>query len=583
MDFSKITENKPLFYGIIGGVALIFAVILMAIIIGASSGANGGNGGKVVGNEPLSSNVELLTTDNIGKALEIQAMLAKQGITAERQLDGTKSKLILNKKNCSTLNNRCTITDRDKAIIAIVQSGLVDQNVGLEIFDKGDFTSTKEDKRIRLARAMNGELARLIKQIPPIQNATVFISIPEAGSMFDEQKPQTATVQLVMPIGEKLDQSKVKAISNLLLGSISGLDVENIAITDTNGNVYHSVMDAEDEMIQKLEENDKYMQQKVSKQLDRLVGPGNYVATVSTFLRQAPIEKFTIDYDPNRKTAVNEQSFSEGLGDKTQDQSKGINAVSTYLPNGLPTAGTDSTQDRNYSRRATETQYGVTKTQTNEYIKPGVMEEISIAVTLDRNSVPTDTTIEEMKELIARAASPKVSAANVSIAFSSANDPYLSPDKNQNLPKVDDSGNPWWLALLITAIGIIMTFKAVSNKVKQLREENEIEVESLRQKALQQEQQLNDINNRASQLTQRQSELAQDLINARQNQGALPQGNYPGYQFDESLLDDSLEAISNELSEDAADRIKSWIEEGGKAGAVIGENSEAPQEQGQGQ
>ena len=564
MDFSKLTENKPLLFGILGAIVLVVAIILMATIIGASSGGSNKNVAKTVGNEPLKSNVELLTTDNIGKALEIQAMLAKQGIVAERQLDGTKSKLILNAKNCSNMSSTCTINDRDKAIIAIVQSGLVDQNVGLEIFDKGDFTSTKEDKRIRLARAMNGELARLIKQIPPIQSATVFISIPDNSSMFDEKKPQTATVQLVMPLGEKLDQTKVKAISNLLLGSVTGLEAENIAITDTNGNVYHSVMNAEDDMLQKLEENDKYMQQKVSKQLDRLVGPGNYVATVSTFLRQAPIERYTIDYDPNRKTAVNEQSFQEGLGDKTSDQSRGINAVSTYLPNGLPTGGTDSSQDRNYSRRATETQYGVKKTQTNEYIKPGVIEEISIAVTLDRNSIPADTTMEEMKELIARAASPRVTAENVSIAFSNANDPYLSPDKQQNLPKVDDSGNPWWLALAIMAIGIIITFKAVSSKVRQLKEENEMEVEALRQKALEQEQQLNDINSRASQLTQRQSELAQDLMNQRQNQGAISQ--YA--QFDESLLNDSLDALSNELNEDAADRIKSWIEDGSGAAAA---------------
>ena len=565
MDFSKITENKPLFYGIIGAVVLIFAIIMMSLIIGAGSG--GGNGAKSVGDTPLNGNVELLTTDNIGKALEIQAMLAKQGIVADRQLDGTKSKLVLMAKNCSSLTIRiCTISDRDKAIVAIVQSGLVDQNVGLEIFDKGDFTSTKEDKRIRLARAINGELARLIKQIPPIQSATVFISIPEQNSMFDEQKPQTATVQLIMPVGEKLDQSKVKAITNLLLGSVTGLKAENIAITDTNGNTYHSVMDAEDEMLQKLEENDRYMQQKISKQLDRLVGPGNYVATVSTFLRQTPVEKFTIDYDPQRKTAVTEQSFSEGLGDKTSDQSKGINAVSTYLPNGLPVGNTDSSQDRNYSRTATETQYGVTKTQTNEYIKPGVVEEISIAVTLDRNSIPADTTMEEMKELIARAASPKVTAANVSIAFSNSNDPYLSPDKQQNLPKVDETGNPWWLALLIIAIGIIITFKAVTSKVRQLKEENEIEVEALRQKALEQEQQLNDINSRASQLTQRQSELAQDLLNQRQNQGAIPQ--YAN--FDESLLEDSLTALSGELNEDSADKIKSWIEDGsGKAGTTV--------------
>ena len=553
MDFSKILENKPLLYGIIGGVALIIVLVIVGAIFAANSGGGGENNANVVGSEPLTANVDLLTTDNLGKALEIQALLAKQGITVERQLDGTKSKLVLNKNNCSTLTKKCTVTDRDNALIAIVQSGLVDQNVGLEIFDKGDFTSTKEDKRIRLARAMNGELARLIKKIPPIQNATVFISIPENTTMFDEQKPKTATVQIVLPNGEKLDQLKVKAITNLLLGSVSGLTAENIAITDTNGNVYHSVMDAEDEMLQKLEENDKYMQQKISKQLDRLVGPGNYVATVSTFLRQAPVEKFSIEYDPNKKASVSEQSFREGLGDQTKDQSQGINAVSTYLPNGLPTNGTDSSQNRNYSRQATETQYGVTKTQTNEYIKPGVVEDISIAVTIDRNNWPADTTQEEMKELIARSASPKVTAANVSIAFSNSNDPYLTPERQENLPKVDESGNPWWLALLLCGLGLIIVFKVISSKVKRIREENEMEVENLRQKAIEQERQLNDINSRASQLTQRQSELAQDLIN-QQQKVAIP-------QFDESLLVDSLDSISNEITEDSADKIKSWIEE----------------------
>ena len=556
MDINNILENKPLLYGLIGGVVLIIAVVIISVAIAANGNKNENN---TVGGEPLKTNVDLLTTDNLGKALEIQALLAKQGITAERSLEGTKSKLYLNAKNCSTLTKKCTITDRDNALIAIVQSGLVDQNVGLEIFDKGDFTSTKEDKRIRLARAMNGELARLIKQIKPIQNATVFISIPENNGYFENPKPKTATVQIVMPSGkdyEKLDQIKVKAIINLLVGSVSGLKAENISITDTNGNVYRSVMDAEDEMLQRLEENDKYMQQKISKQLDRLFGPGNYVVTVSTFLRQTPVEKFTIEYDPTKKASVSEQSFREGLGDQTKDQSQGINAVSTYLPNGLPSGGTDSSQSRNYSRSATETQYGVTKTQTNEYIKPGVIEDISIAVTVDRNNWPAETTQEELKELIARAASPKVTAEDVSIAYSNSNDPYLTPDKQQNLPKPDESGNPWWLALLLCGLGLIIIFKAISAKVKKIKEENQIEVEQLRQKTLEQERQLSDINSRASQLTQRQSELAQDLIN-QQQRVAIP-------QFDESLLVDSLESISSEITEDSADKIKSWIEEGSK-------------------
>ena len=71
------------------------------------------------------------------------------------------------------------MSKRDRAILAIVKSGLVDEHIGLEIFDKGDFTSTKEDKKIRLIRAINGELSRLVRKIPPIENAQVFFFFPE--------------------------------------------------------------------------------------------------------------------------------------------------------------------------------------------------------------------------------------------------------------------------------------------------------------------------------------------------------------------------------------------------------------------
>ena len=556
MDFKEILENKPLLYGIIGGVVLFLALIVTISIIGASK--KPANGTEITG-QPLQADVDLLTTDNAGKAIEIQALLAKYDIVVSRRLDGTKSILYLKKGDCKTGRKACYTTDRDTALIQIVQSGLMDQNIGLEIFDKGDFTSTKEDKKIRLSRAINGELSRLIRRIDGVDNASVFISIPEQTMFTSMQKPVTATVQITLDKdATKLDQIKVKAITNLLLGSVTGLTAENIAITDTNGNTYHSIMDAEDEMLQRLEENDKYMTTKVNQQLDRLIGQGNYVATVSTFLRQAPVEKFTIDYDPNRKASVSEQSFREGLGDQTSDSNKNVNAVSVYLPNGLPNGTANSNQNRNYSRTATETQYGVTKTQTNEYIKPGVVEDISIAVTLDKNALPANTTLEELKELIAKAASPKVSADNVSIAFSDSTDPYLASDKPSNLPKPDETGNPWWLAVALSAIGLVIVFKAVSNKVQQIQEANRREVEQLRQRAAEQEQQLSDINQRAAQLTERQSELAQGLVD-QQQRGTIPQQN-------PAQLADTLSNLSAELAntndEEAGEKIKSWIEQG---------------------
>ncbi len=548
MDFQKILENKPLLYGIIGGLVIVLAVFVTIGTVVAKNKGGGKGAARVVSEKVIKEPLELLTTENAGKAIEIQALLARIGIVASRKAEGNKTTVFL---------KEYTLTQRDEALLAIVKSGLVDQNVGLEIFDKGDFTSTKQDKEIRLARAINGELSRLIRKIPPIENASVFISIPK-DSMFTSMKPPvTATVQVSIPVGEKLDPLKVKAITNLLLGAVNDLKTDNISITDTNGNVYSSMMDVDDEMLAKLQENDKYMQQKVGRQLDRLIGAGNYTVTVSTFLRQAPMERTRIEYDPNMKTAVSEQSFTEGLGDQTRDTNKNPNAVSVYVPNGLAAGGQDSSQDRSYNRTATETQYGVTKTQTNEYIKPGVVEEISIAVTMEKSAMPPETTPEEMKELIARAASPKASPDNVIIAYSDASDLNLAGDRQANLPKPDESGNPWWITIALCVIGLAVVSKMVQNKIRKAQEEHEKEVAALRQKEMEQDRLLQEMNTRAAQLTERQSELAQGLLEAQQRE-------YLALHTTDDLVNAlaNMSANISESDEDiAGDKIKSWIEE----------------------
>jgi len=543
MDFQKLLENKPLLYGIIAAVVVVLAISTLVSVVSSHKGPSG----KSTENEKIiKEDLDLLTTDNLGKAIEIQALLARSGINADRRLDGTKSTLYL---------KEYTQTQRDMALLAIVKSGLMDQNVGLEIFDKGDFTSTKEDKRIRLSRAINGELARLIRKIDPIENASVFISIPEQSMFTSLQRPITATVQITIPNGDRLEQIKIKAITNLLLGSVTGLVSDNISITDTNGNVYSSIISSEDEMQEKAEENDKYMQQKVAAQLDRLIGKGNYVATVSTSLRQAPMEKTSLIYDPANKTSVSEQSFTEGLGDKSQDASRGINAVSVYMPTGLQNDGASSSQNRNYSRQATETQYGVSKTQVNEYTKAGVVEDISVAVTMEKSALPAETTLEELKGLIAGAAGPKVKPENVTIAFSDSVDPYLAADKPTNLPTPDATGNPWWLAVAAIVIGLGVGLKHISGKVKAAQDKQKEELAQLREKSYEQELQLRDVNLKAAEMIERQSQMAQGLLEQQQRETVPIGANELGNTINE--LRSELDALDES---EAGEKIKNWIE-----------------------
>lgn len=549
MDFNKILENKTLLYSIIGGVVAVLLIIVIVIIIAVSSG--GDKKAEVIDKiekEPF----DIVTTENTGKAIEIQSLLARYKINAKRKADGSKTTVYLEAKTY-------TNSQRDQALLLLVKSGLIDQNVGLEIFDKSDFTSTKDDKRIKLARAVNGELSRLIRQMPNIDNATVLVSIPENSFFKADKKPVSCTVMLTIPTGVRLDASTIKAIKSLLLGSVVDLAAENISITDSNGNVYSSLVKASDDQISQIEEHDTYIQNKVAKQLDMLVGHGNYVVTVSTALNQIPKEITSIEYDPNNSAPVTVQQFKEGLGNNAQDTSKGSDAVSVYLPNGLQNSSSSSTQSQNYERVASEIANGVGKTHTTQYVKAGIIEKISVAVTLNSGAMPPNMSIDELKYQIAKAASPDIETTDVSIAFAESIDPYLDPERPVNLPIPEASGNPWWLAVVLLLIGLVIGFIFVNKKFKMAAVEQEEELKKLQAKTIEQEKQINDVNLKAAELIEKQTILTQELL---EHQKQLQIEKKP------SVPEISLDEIINEISEDleTADKektvkeLRSWVE-----------------------
>lgn len=547
MNIKELLQNKTILYSVIGGVcALIFIIILVVCLsVGGKSST-----GEVI-DKIEKEQFDIVTTDNQGKALEIQSILAREKINAKRKADGSKTTVYLEA-------GKYTNSQRDRALLVLVKSGLIDQNVGLEIFDKNDFTSTREDKRIKLARAVNGELSRLIRKMPNVDNATVLVSIPESSFFKADKKPISATVMLTVASGVKLDASVIKAIKSLLMGSVVDLSAENISITDSNGNVYNSLVKSIDDQISKIQENDSYMQNKVAAQLDMLLGHGNYVVTVSTSLNQVPKEITSIQYNPDGKTSLTEQTFREGLGDTSQDTNKGSDAVSVYLPNGLQNSSSTSSQNKNYSREATEKTYGVDKKHVSEYYKSGIIENISIAVTMNADSMPPNMTIDELKAQIARAASPKVNPNNVSIAFAETIDPYLASDRPVNLPVPDASGNPWWLAIVLLLAGLVVGFVFVHKKLKDSSSEQEEELRILKQKTSEQEKQIVDVNLKAAELIEKQTILTQELLEHQK------QLQIEKKKETDASLDEVVEEVSADLAQSDSEKtlkeLKSWIE-----------------------
>ena len=83
MDFQKLLmENKPVFYGIIAGITAIVIVLIIVVAVSVARPAN--KSGQVNAPAPkvIQEDISLLTTDKIGLAIEVQALLARNGIKA---------------------------------------------------------------------------------------------------------------------------------------------------------------------------------------------------------------------------------------------------------------------------------------------------------------------------------------------------------------------------------------------------------------------------------------------------------------------------------------------------------------------
>jgi flagellar biosynthesis/type III secretory pathway M-ring protein FliF/YscJ len=423
-QLQALLQNRNVLIG--AGAGLLLIIVLIVVL-----SLNGGGGEKKKedpGAKPLlPAQLKLASDISSGKALEIQAILARQGIRLDTE-PGTGGKVSL------MFDKEATLNDRDRAVLGMVSSGLMDGHLGMEAFDSSDMMASPDEKRIKLVRAQQGELARIIRKMSPIEDVAVKISVADSSVFSTEASKPSVSIQVTLPPDDRLTRDKVRAIINLSVGAIQGLDAKHVALSDTNGNTYNSVLNGTMEMQDKIEEQDQYMKQKIQAQLDKLIGVNHYVVTVSTLLRESPRETMVQSFDTDKSAISTKQRFTEKLGSGGEGGGSGSKLsasgpVSSFLPpeldskvaldgmaaNMMGKETNTSTGDDGYKREGTEVAYNNGKTQWVETSLPGMLEEISIAVTVDDDHFP-NIPPADLQALIAHAASPKVMPENVSIA-----------------------------------------------------------------------------------------------------------------------------------------------------------------------
>ena len=293
----------------------------------------------------------------------------------------------------------------DTADLAMASKG---SNVGYEIFDNTDaLGSTNFVQNVNLIRALEGELARTIRSVDHIKSARVHLVLPKREMFSREEQMPTASV-VIKTDGGKLSLESIHSIQQLIAAAVPKLDVKNVSIVDSAGNLLtnnfedeEAVTVANNEALRL--EQERKMSLQVQNLLEKSVGEGKVRAQVNLDMDFDQIVTNEEIYDPDSQVVRSQATVTDN---STTDNVEQPVSVAQNIPNGdMGAAGTGSVSRK--SRTEETVNYEISKVVRNKVKNSGTIKRLGVAVIVDgiyeRNAegkvVYRDRTPEEMEQI----------------------------------------------------------------------------------------------------------------------------------------------------------------------------------------
>ena len=197
--------------------------------------------------------------------------------------------------------NRMRIETAD---LALASKGA---NVGYEVFDHTDaLGSTTFVQNVNLLRALEGELARTIRSVDNIRSARVHLVMPKRELFSREEQTPTASVVIKTKQGS-LSPQNIQSIQKLVAAAVPKLEVKNVSIVDSNGNLLTEYSEEQSEVIKNSTneamriEQERKIAKKVQSLLEKSLGAGKAVAQVNIEMDFDEVVTNEEIYDPDRQ------------------------------------------------------------------------------------------------------------------------------------------------------------------------------------------------------------------------------------------------------------------------------------------
>ncbi len=264
--------------------------------------------------------------------------------------------------------------------------------VGYEIFDESkSFSSSSFINNVNRLRALEGELARSIREMAQIRAARVHLVIPERQLFARDRQDPSASIVIKTHAGVQLTKAQVLAIQHLAAAAVPGLKPNHVSVIDDRGNLLARGAGAEDgeagtglDAEEARRNFEAHLRKSIEELIERSVGAGKVRTQVSAEMDFDRITTNEEEYDPDGQVVRSTQLVEETAESNNSEETQPV-SIETDLPQDPDAADANGgLKNVNRSVRNEETvNYEISKTIRSHVRERGIVRRISVAVLVD--------------------------------------------------------------------------------------------------------------------------------------------------------------------------------------------------------
>ncbi|RUR41388.1 flagellar basal-body MS-ring/collar protein FliF [Vreelandella populi] len=213
-------------------------------------------------------------------------------------------------------------------------------NLGLELMDTQAFGISQFAEQVNFQRGLEGELARSIESLGPVERVRVHLSLAKPSVFIRDREPAKASVVLTLLPGRVLGDGQVSAIVHMVSSSVPELAAENVTVVDQNGRLLSADTtkgnDLDGTQLEYIAEVERSYQRRIEHILTPLLGSTNVRAQVAAQIDFSRREQTSERYGPNQppnEAAVRSRQLSLSL-DGEDPMASGIPGALSNTPPG---------------------------------------------------------------------------------------------------------------------------------------------------------------------------------------------------------------------------------------------------------